>query len=225
MRALSGPRVMLALALAALAALGSSAACRKKPVEPKFSNDPMLSEISKPFPTIPDLHLNAPTPDSHGLVASILTPHAARTPSSVLDGWVPLVPTPGQIVWIGDMATGYEEAVRQKKAMVVVMGETGPQHLRCVQMFGDSHLLALADQAVFIGVNPVKDVVAKNIATVLGIEHLPMIVILDPDPDIISEEMMIQGCGDPESLARQLREPILRANGKLPKVPTMKPGP
>jgi hypothetical protein len=191
---------------------------------PPPSTDSTLAEIARPLPTFPTGPLSAATPNPRGLVASMLT-KVATTPAPL--DWVPGAATAasgGRIVWAKDFASGYQDAVALRKGMVVVFGETGqPIYEKLLASFAAPELAAMADEAIWIRSDPTKEVMAKNVCTVLGIERLPVVAVLDPDPDIISEEMMIGGDGEPAKLARDLDVPLKRANGRLPRVPTMKP--
>ena len=212
------------LVLAAAAAFATISCRRKEAAMPPFSTDPQLREIARPLPTIPKDPLTAATPNPHGLVASMLTKAAATPPS--LD-WVPGAITPppaGTIRWARDFAEGYRDAVERNEGMVVLFATPeGSWTERVVASLQSPEVSGLADQAIWIRADPTRETMAKNVCTALGIEHLPTISVLDPDPAMISEEQRIEGYEEPEKLARDLDVPLKRANGKLPKVPTMKP--
>ena len=214
-------RRILAIVLAFLTA----AACRRKAVELPPSHDPTLEKIAQPLPTFPDYHLAATTPDAHGLVASVLTPLAAKAATPHPLDWVPGAITPaGRIVWAKDFADGYRSSVELNKGMVVLFGTPGGAwYEKVLASFDSPELAALADQAIWIRADPTKEVMAKNVCTALGVEHTPTISVLDPDTEMISEEQRIEGYEEPAKLASDLRVPLLRANGKLPRVPTKKP--
>jgi hypothetical protein len=215
-------RVLTVLLGVAAALLASS--CGRERSRPDTSGA-RLSDTTL-APTLPPLE--AATPDPHGLVASILTPLAAKaaTTRGPFDG-VPLVPsrTPsGRVEWAGDFADGYRDAVERKKAMVVLFGSPGGEwYEKVVASFASPEIAALADQAVWIRSDPMKEVMGKNVCTALGIERVPAISVLDPDPEMISEEARIEGYEEPAKLARDLDVPLKRANGQLPRVPTRKP--
>jgi hypothetical protein len=215
------------LALAIATAL-AAASCRRKtePAIPPPSTDPLLRRIDRPLPAISNEPLTAATPDPHGLVASMLT-RAATTPPPP-DG-VPAVASPApaaRIVWARDFADGYRRSVELNKGMVVVFGEPGGfWYDKDVASLESPDVGALAGDAVWIRADPTKEVMAKNVCTALGVEHLPTISVLDPDPEMISEEQRIEGYEEPAKLARDLDVPLKRANGKLPRVPTARPSP
>ncbi len=171
--------------------------------------------------------LLAATPDPHGLVASILTPLAAKAAATrgPFDG-VPLVPsrTPsGRVEWARDFAEGYRDAVERNKAMVVLFGSPGGEwYEKVLASFASPEIAALADQAIWIRSDPRTEVMGKNVCTALGVERVPAISVLDPDPEMISEEARIEGYEEPAKLARDLDVPLKRANGQLPRVPTMR---
>jgi hypothetical protein len=148
----------------------------------------------------------------------------AATPAPL--DWVPGAAAPGRagaIVWARDFEHGYTDALALKKGMVVVFVGRGPWNEKLIASLESPEVGALADQAIWIRSDPSQDVMAKNVATALGVEHLPTIAVLDPDPEILSEELLIEGYEEPPKLARDLDEPLKRANGRLPRVPTMKP--
>ncbi|HEY1251372.1 MAG TPA: hypothetical protein VGH97_09290 [Thermoanaerobaculia bacterium] len=219
-----------------LLALGASgaASCRKaEPAMPPPSTDPALARIDRPLPTIPAEPLAAETPNPHGLVAATSNPRGlvaamltkvATTPAPL--DWVPAAVSPaptGRIVWARDFADGYRRSVGLNKGMVVVFGSPGGEwYEKVVASFASPEIAALADQAVWIRADPTTEVMAKNVCNALGVEHTPTISVLDPDPEMISEEARIEGYEEPARLARDLDVPLQRANGKLPRVPTMR---
>jgi len=239
---------ILALALFA-AALASAAACRRRAEAPMppLSTDPALKRIDQPLTAITAPPLLAATPDPHGLVASILArpEQTASTPSASASGTssaekaaatpepynpfagVPLVPsrTPsGRIEWSASFAEGYREAVERNKAMVVVFGSPGGEwHEKVVASFENPELAALADRAIWIRSDPTKETMGRNVCTALGVAHTPTLSVLDPDPEMISEELRVEGYEEPAKLARDLDAPLKRANGQLQRVPTMRP--
>ena len=221
----SSPRGrILALSLVAIVPIVAPA-CRRKTEAPIPRADSTLSDTSGRLPTFPDVRLSSVTPDPHGLVASIMAKAATPVPKETLD-WL-VVPTPapaGRILWAQDFEHGYQDAVSLNKGMVVLFGTPGqPWYEKVLASIESPEIGALADQAIWIRSDPTKEIMAKNVCTALGVEHLPTISVLDPDPEIISEEQRIEGYEEPERLARDLKIPLLRANGKMPKVPTRKP--
>jgi hypothetical protein len=230
----------IALVLAVSASFAASACQRKAGTPaPAFSSDSTPKPIDQPLTlvtagplsaTTPDPHgLVAATPDPHGLVASILGREAKETshvPDNPFAG-VPLKPsrTPsGRIEWAASFKDGYIEAVERNKAMVVLFGSPGGEwYEKVLASFASPELAALADKAVWIRTDPLKDTMTRNVCTALGVEHTPTLSVLDPNPEMISEELRVEGYEEPAKLARDLDAPLMRANGQLPKVPTKKP--
>jgi hypothetical protein len=224
-----------AVFLLAFGAVGF-AACRKtEPAMPPPSTDPALARIDRPLPTIPAEALAAATPNPHGLVAAMLTKVAltASTPSASPSGsasapldWAPAATTAtpsGGIVWAKDFADGYRTSVELNRAMVVVFGSPGGEwYEKVLGALASPEIVALAGEAVWIRADPAAEVMAKNVCTALGVEHTPTISVLDPDPEMISEEFRIEGYVEPAKLAGYLDAPLKRANGKLPRMPTMR---
>lgn len=97
------------------------------------------------------------------------------------------------IDWQKDASTAYTKSVESNQPMVMVFEEQGPWTDKVNAELEKPEIQQYASEAVFVKAVPSKDLVAKNIATALGVEHLPTVSVLDPDPEMISERGRIQG--------------------------------
>lgn len=103
--------------------------------------------------------------------------------------------TPKPIHWYVDSTAAlYRDAVEWNIPFVLVFMESGPWTDSLVSVLRGCEVMRRLEPVVLFGMaHPSTDVVARNMATALGIARLPTISLLEPDPKIISELGRIEG--------------------------------
>jgi len=109
-----------------------------------------------------------------------------------------------KIKWSKDATSAYTESVERNEPLVMIFQESGQWTDKLNQQFESPQVQQYANEAVFVKAVPSQDTVARNIATALGVERLPTISVLNPDPNIISERGRIEGFEDSATLSKDL---------------------
>lgn len=222
MRVFSGHRrftAILALAAAALLVLVGPS-CRPKAQTPPPKTDAVRWDASRPLSTLPRLELGAQTPIPGGLLDTVLKQPAAKavTPAAGVEAppVEPLARSAGEIHWISDATRGYTESVETNKAMVVLFGQPeGNFYQQFLKQFADPKVSGLAKQAIWIQGNTATDTVARNIALALGIDRVPTVSVLEPNPEKIVEAFRIEGLEDSaDELAGHLEKGLAKVRAK-----------
>ena len=112
--------------------------------------------------------------------------------------------------YVDSTADLYRDAVERNMPFVLVFMESGPWTDSLVAALKGCDVIQRLEPVVLFGMaHPSKDVVARNMATALGLKNLPTTSLLEPDPKIISELGRIEGF-EPAS---QFTEDIVRRLG------------
>lgn len=115
------------------------------------------------------------------------------------------------IHWFVDSTTTlYRDAVELNRPFVLVFLGDGRWTDSLVNTLTQCEVVKRLAPVVLFGMaHPEKDVVARNMATALGVEKLPTISSLEPDPKIISELGRIEGF----ETASEFTEDVVRLLG------------